>query len=158
MRPERQPPKPCCGCSVQSQGSRPGRRVPHLPAQRQQGSWPERANLCGVSTQWELLIISFGDASSLDTRCCSRPAFCSEAIMAAGNDPTLDTLGLAHLGSPKLLLRKKGGGMLDEFREFALRGSMLDMAVGIIIGAAFGRVVSSFVSDILMPPLGLLSR
>jgi len=78
--------------------------------------------------------------------------------MAAGNDPTLDTLGLAHLGSPKLLLRKKGGGMLDEFREFALRGSMLDMAVGIIIGAAFGRVVSSFVSDILMPPLGLLSR
>ena len=77
--------------------------------------------------------------------------------MAAGHDPILDSLGLAHLGSPKMLLRKKGGGMLAEFREFALRGSMLDMAVGIIIGAAFGRVVSSFVSDILTPPIGLFS-
>ena len=77
--------------------------------------------------------------------------------MATGNDPTLDNLGMAHLGSPKMLLGKKAGGMFDDFREFALRGSMLDMAVGIIIGAAFGRVVSSFVADILMPPLGLLS-
>jgi large-conductance mechanosensitive channel len=59
--------------------------------------------------------------------------------------------------SPKALLRRKGGGVVGEFREFALRGSMLDMAVGIIIGAAFGRVVSSFVSDILMPPIGLFS-
>jgi len=49
---------------------------------------------------------------------------------------------------------KKGDGMLGEFREFAMRGSMLDMAVGIIVGAAFGRVVSSFVSDVLMPPIG----
>lgn len=46
--------------------------------------------------------------------------------------------------------------MLKEFKEFARRGSVLDMAVGIIIGAAFGRIVSSFVEDILMPPLGLL--
>ncbi len=76
--------------------------------------------------------------------------------MAAGNDPILSNLGMAHLGSPKALLGK-GGGMLGEFREFAMRGSMLDMAVGIIVGAAFGRVVSSFVSDILMPPIGLLS-
>ncbi len=46
--------------------------------------------------------------------------------------------------------------MLKEFKEFALRGNVLDMAVGIIIGAAFGKIISSFVSDILMPPLGLL--
>lgn len=47
-------------------------------------------------------------------------------------------------------------GMAKEFREFALKGNMVDMAVGIVIGAAFGTVVSSFVDDILMPPLGLL--
>ncbi len=46
--------------------------------------------------------------------------------------------------------------MLKEFREFAMRGSVLDMAVGIIIGAAFGTIVSSMVADILMPPIGLL--
>src|SRR5512139_541640 len=46
--------------------------------------------------------------------------------------------------------------MFKEFREFALRGSVLDMAVGIIIGAAFGTIVSSLVSDVLMPPIGLL--
>lgn len=45
--------------------------------------------------------------------------------------------------------------MLGEFRDFAMRGNMLDMAVGIIVGAAFGRVVSSFVTDILMPPISL---
>jgi large conductance mechanosensitive channel len=46
--------------------------------------------------------------------------------------------------------------MLKEFREFAMRGNVMDMAVGIIIGAAFGKIVSSFVSDVLMPPIGLL--
>ena len=46
--------------------------------------------------------------------------------------------------------------MLKEFREFAMRGSVVDMAVGIIIGAAFGGIVSSLVSDVLMPPIGLL--
>jgi large conductance mechanosensitive channel len=46
--------------------------------------------------------------------------------------------------------------MLKEFKEFAMRGNVLDMAVGIIIGAAFGKIISSFVADILMPPLGLL--
>ena len=74
--------------------------------------------------------------------------------MATGKDPILEGLGMAHLGSPKALLGK-GGGMLGEFTDFAMHGSMLDMAVGIIIGAAFGRVVSSFVSDILMPPISL---
>jgi large conductance mechanosensitive channel len=46
--------------------------------------------------------------------------------------------------------------MFKEFKEFAMKGNVLDMAVGIIIGAAFGKIVSSFVSDVLMPPLGLL--
>jgi len=46
--------------------------------------------------------------------------------------------------------------MFKEFKEFVMRGNVLDMAVGIIIGAAFGKIVTSFVGDILMPPLGLL--
>ncbi len=46
--------------------------------------------------------------------------------------------------------------MLKEFREFALRGSLLDLALGIIIGTAFGKIITSFVSDVLMPPVGLL--
>lgn len=47
-------------------------------------------------------------------------------------------------------------GIIKEFKEFAMRGNVIDMAVGIVIGAAFGKIVSSFVSDVLMPPLGLL--
>ena len=43
-----------------------------------------------------------------------------------------------------------------EFKEFAMRGNVVDMAVGIIIGAAFGKIISSFVTDILMPPLGMI--
>ena len=46
--------------------------------------------------------------------------------------------------------------MLKEFKEFAMRGSVLDLAVGVIIGAAFGKVVSSLVEDVLMPPIGRL--
>lgn len=46
--------------------------------------------------------------------------------------------------------------MLKEFKEFAMRGNVLDMAVGIIIGGAFGKIISSFVADVLMPPIGLL--
>jgi large conductance mechanosensitive channel len=46
--------------------------------------------------------------------------------------------------------------MLKEFKAFALKGNVVDMAVGIIIGAAFGKIVSSLVSDIIMPPLGML--
>lgn len=45
--------------------------------------------------------------------------------------------------------------MLKEFRDFALKGNVVDMAVGVIVGAAFGKIVSSFVTDIIMPPLGL---
>ena len=46
--------------------------------------------------------------------------------------------------------------MLKEFKEFALRGNVMDMAVGIIIGAAFGTIINSLVQDVLMPPIGLL--
>lgn len=46
--------------------------------------------------------------------------------------------------------------MMKEFRDFAMRGNVVDMAVGIVIGAAFGKIVSSFVNDVLMPPLGVM--
>jgi large conductance mechanosensitive channel len=46
--------------------------------------------------------------------------------------------------------------MLKEFKEFAMRGNVLDMAIGIIIGAAFGKIITSIVTDILMPPIGLV--
>ncbi len=46
--------------------------------------------------------------------------------------------------------------MMSEFKSFAMRGNVMDMAVGIVIGAAFGKIVSSFVSDVLMPPIGIL--
>jgi large conductance mechanosensitive channel len=51
---------------------------------------------------------------------------------------------------------KEGGLMLKEFKEFAMRGNVIDMAVGIIIGAAFGTIVNSIVADVIMPPIGLL--
>ena len=47
-------------------------------------------------------------------------------------------------------------GMMKEFKEFAAKGNMLDMAVGIIVGAAFGKIITSLVSDVLMPPVGLI--
>lgn len=47
-------------------------------------------------------------------------------------------------------------GMLQEFKEFAMRGSVVDLAVGVVIGAAFGKIVSSVVADVIMPPIGLL--
>ncbi|NVJ85563.1 MAG: large-conductance mechanosensitive channel protein MscL [Algoriphagus sp.] len=46
--------------------------------------------------------------------------------------------------------------MLKEFKEFAVRGNVIDLAVGVIIGGAFGKIVSSFVNDVVMPPIGLL--
>ena len=47
-------------------------------------------------------------------------------------------------------------GMVKEFKEFAMKGNVVDMAVGIIIGGAFGKIISSFVGDVLMPPIGLM--
>lgn len=49
-----------------------------------------------------------------------------------------------------------GNKMIGEFKEFAMKGNVMDMAVGIIVGAAFGKIVTSFVNDILMPPIGFL--
>ena len=46
--------------------------------------------------------------------------------------------------------------MLKEFKDFAMKGNVLDMAIGVIIGGAFGKIVSSLVNDVLMPPIGLL--
>ena len=46
--------------------------------------------------------------------------------------------------------------MMSEFKSFAMRGNVMDMAVGIVIGGAFGKIVSSFVNDVLMPPIGML--
>ena len=46
--------------------------------------------------------------------------------------------------------------MLKEFKDFAMKGNVLDMAIGVIMGGAFGKIVSSLVSDVLMPPIGLL--
>ena len=48
-------------------------------------------------------------------------------------------------------------GMLQEFKDFALRGNVVDMAVGVVIGAAFGKIVTSFTNDLLMPPIGMLT-
>jgi len=47
-------------------------------------------------------------------------------------------------------------GMLKEFKEFAMRGNVIDLAVGVIIGGAFGKIIASLVADIIMPPIGLL--
>jgi large conductance mechanosensitive channel len=47
-------------------------------------------------------------------------------------------------------------GMLQEFKEFAIKGNVIDMSVGIIVGAAFGKIVSSFVADVVMPPIGVM--
>ena len=46
--------------------------------------------------------------------------------------------------------------MLKDFKEFAMRGNVLDLAVGVIIGAAFGKIITSFVNDVMMPPLGMM--
>jgi large conductance mechanosensitive channel len=50
----------------------------------------------------------------------------------------------------------RGGIMFKEFKEFVMRGNVLDLAVGIVIGAAFGKIVTSLVNDIIMPPIGLI--
>ncbi len=71
-------------------------------------------------------------------------------------DDAFKELGLAHLANPYPLFQKGGNPVFKEFKEFAMRGNVLDMGVGIIIGAAFGKIITSFVEDILMPPLGLL--
>src|SRR6266704_921126 len=62
-----------------------------------------------------------------------------------------------NIGRPILIQSGlcKGGEMLKEFKEFVMRGNVLDLAIAVIIGGAFGAIVNSMVSDVLMPPLGL---
>ncbi len=55
------------------------------------------------------------------------------------------------------LSRESLMGFVQEFKAFAMRGNVVDMAVGIVIGAAFGKIVSSFVADVLMPPIGMIT-
>ena len=71
------------------------------------------------------------------------------------NDWVAAQVGLPHMVAGTALY-SAGGPMLKEFKEFAMRGNVLDMAVGIVIGASFGKIITSFVDDILMPPVGLL--
>lgn len=71
-------------------------------------------------------------------------------------DLVMQDPGLAHMANPSQLFRGGNKPMFKEFKEFAMRGNVLDMAVGIVIGAAFGRIITSFVEDILMPPVGML--
>lgn len=52
--------------------------------------------------------------------------------------------------------KNKGQNFLKEFKEFAIRGNVVDLTVGIVIGGAFGKIVTSFVQDVLMPPIGIL--
>jgi large conductance mechanosensitive channel len=59
-------------------------------------------------------------------------------------------------GLVKKILKKRRKAMFKEFKEFAMRGNVVDMAVGIIIGVAFGTIVRSLVDDVIMPPIGLL--
>src|SRR5690554_5455240 len=58
--------------------------------------------------------------------------------------------------SYRINLKSRIMGMLKEFKAFAMKGNVVDMAVGIVIGAAFGKIVASVVNDIIMPPIGLL--
>ena len=80
--------------------------------------------------------------------------------MSPDSDKQHDDWVLTQVGLPHMVagtaLYSTGGPMLKEFKEFAMRGNVLDMAVGIVIGASFGKIITSFVDDILMPPVGLL--
>lgn len=58
--------------------------------------------------------------------------------------------------APRQYSCERADSMIKEFREFAMKGNVLDMAIGIVIGGAFGKIITSFVGDVLMPPLGML--
>jgi len=77
-------------------------------------------------------------------------------LPASGSGP-LSCRGIYLNGTfINLLKRRLDMGMITEFKQFAMRGNVVDMAVGIIIGGAFGKIVSSLVNDVIMPPIGLL--
>jgi large conductance mechanosensitive channel len=72
------------------------------------------------------------------------------------NLPDFWTCPVCGASKKSLFLKAKRVAMFEDFKEFAMRGNVVDMAVGIVIGAAFGTIVKSFVDDVLMPPIGLL--
>ena len=76
--------------------------------------------------------------------------------MSPGPADPLDFPAFAtHMASPAPIMgRKKSGKISQEFRDFALKGSVLDMAIGIIMGVAFGKIIASFVDDVTMPIIG----
>jgi large conductance mechanosensitive channel len=105
----------------------------------------------------QVFTISFYVAISLTLPAFERsiqPPGIAEAGMHQTESVTIQNFG-AHMGSPSVMLRG-GKGIMQDFREFALRGSMMDMAIGIIMGVAFSKIVGSLVDDIIMPPIGLL--
>ena len=61
-----------------------------------------------------------------------------------------------HIGIASIASSRRTMGFVKEFKEFAVKGNVVDMAVGIIIGAAFGKIVSSLVADVIMPPIGVI--
>lgn len=74
----------------------------------------------------------------------------------AGSRPEAGNSYWSALGYSFLIVEEVTMGVLKEFKEFAVKGNVVDMAVGIIIGAAFGKIVTSFVNDVIMPPIGML--
>jgi large conductance mechanosensitive channel len=78
------------------------------------------------------------------------------SILARRSRPRLLCLAAVRCRKLAALQRSKGNamGLAREFKEFAMKGNVIDMAVGVIIGAAFGKIVSSLVEDVIMPPLG----
>ncbi len=61
-----------------------------------------------------------------------------------------------HIQTDLTKVAGKSRGMMKEFKEFAMKGNVMDLAVGVVIGGAFGKIVSSLVADVIMPPIGLL--
>jgi large conductance mechanosensitive channel len=93
------------------------------------------------------------DRLSGDSPLSSRQSDCYYCRQAALTRRSLD---LPTIRTKKFTSNNQGKTMLKEFKEFAMRGNVVDMAVGIIIGAAFGKIVTSLVNDVVMPPIGLL--
>src|SRR3954470_9104949 len=86
----------------------------------------------------------------------SRVISAAERFRSAASSDVQIRQRLASCDSP-LKHKEPDMGLVKEFKEFAMRGNVMDMAVGIIIGAAFSGIVNSFVKDVLMPPLGVMT-
>jgi lipoyl(octanoyl) transferase len=111
---------------------------------------------CGVREHGVTSLVDLGlpvtmdeaDAALKDELCAGvrRGQRAPELNVSARNEP-----------APVTFMARTGGGMLNEFKEFIMRGNVVDLAVGVIIGAAFGTIVDSLVNDVLTPPIGMLT-